>query len=134
MSSRKPVSTTVIHHTRLRAQVRLLLDDEIALGPGKADLLSAIQTTGSISAAGKQMGMSYRRAWLLVDTMNRCFAEPLVITAKGGSHGGGAHLSELGEKILEIYRGMQVEVNTLTQKHFKKLKPLLREKALPPHE
>ena len=69
----------------LRAQLRLMLNEEIAFGPGKADLLDAIRITGSISAAGKKIGMSYRRAWLLVDAMNRCFQQPVVDTAKGGS-------------------------------------------------
>lgn len=72
---------------RLKIQARLMLDDEIAFGPGKADLLDAIQATGSISAAGKQLGMSYRRAWMLVDSMNRCFQQPLVQTATGGTQG-----------------------------------------------
>ncbi|HEY8118691.1 MAG TPA: ModE family transcriptional regulator [Methylophilaceae bacterium] len=75
-----------------------------AIGPGKADLLEAIIKFGSISAAAKQMHMSYRRAWELVDTMNRCFQEPLVITASGGSHGGGASVTELGMHILKCYR------------------------------
>lgn len=87
--------------------MRVFCGDEIALGPGKADLLEAIAETGSISAAGRSMGMSYRRAWLLADTMNRCFREPLVITEKGGLHGGGAVLSELGAKVLRRYRSME---------------------------
>lgn len=91
---------------RLRIQVRILLDEEIALGPGKADLLDAIRETGSISAAGRRMGMSYRRAWLLVDTMNRCFRKPLVAAATGGKRGGGAELTPLGVKVLKLYRAM----------------------------
>jgi molybdate transport system regulatory protein len=91
---------------RLKVSVRLLHGEEIALGPGKADLLEAIDRTGSISAAGKSMDMSYRRAWVLVDVMNRSFKAPLVETAKGGSHGGGAWLSPLGREILARYRLM----------------------------
>ncbi len=91
---------------QLKLSVRLLHGDEIALGPGKAELLEAIARTGSISAAGKSMNMSYRRAWMLVDVMNRCFRSPLVETAKGGSHGGGARLSPLGEEVLAHYRAM----------------------------
>jgi molybdate transport system regulatory protein len=62
---------------RLKISVRVMCGDEIAMGPGKADLLEAIDATGSISAAGRKMDMSYRRAWLLVDAMNRCWAQPL---------------------------------------------------------
>jgi len=66
-------------HLRLRLQ----LGRSVMIGPGKADLLAAVAATGSITAAGRSMGMSYKRAWLLVDTMNGCFREPLVIAAKG---------------------------------------------------
>ncbi len=107
--------------TRKQAQLkttsRLLLGDEIAFGPGKADLLTAISELGSISAAGKRMGMSYRRAWLLVDTMNRCFKQPLVETAKGGSQGGGAQLTELGQKLLADYRELQLDIERLVATH-----------------
>ena len=107
-----------------------MLADEIAFGPGKADVLEAIRETGSISAAGKKMGMSYRRTWLLVDTMNRCFQQPLVDTAKGGAHGGGTQLTLLGIHVLKQYRELQHEVEKITEKHFESLKPLLRKKPL----
>lgn len=95
----------------LKTRIRLFLGEEIALGPGKAELLAAIAATGSISAAGRQLGMSYRRAWLLVETMNHCFREPLVISAKGGKHGGGAHLSALGQEVLTLYQHLQAEID-----------------------
>lgn len=114
----------------LRAQLRIMLGEEIAFGPGKADVLDAIQETGSISAAGKKLGMSYRRTWLLVDTMNRCFQQPLVDTAKGGAHGGGTQLTKLGLQVLTQYRELQKEVAAITEKHFVTLKPLLRKKPL----
>jgi molybdate transport system regulatory protein len=88
-------------------QIRIMVGDDIAIGPGKADLLEAIRDTGSISAAGRSMAMSYRRAWLLVDTMNACFETPLVETAKGGASGGGARLSPLGEQVLAHFRAME---------------------------
>lgn len=91
----------------LKTSLRLMYGGEIALGPGKAELLEAIRDAGSISAAGKGMGMSYRRAWQLVEVMNRCFKGPLVETAKGGSHGGGARLTPLGETVLARYRAME---------------------------
>lgn len=85
-------------------RLRLKAGDTIALGPGKAQLLELIQQHRSISAAARAMNMSYRRAWLLVDTMNSNFRDPLVRTATGGSHGGGAELSANGLKILGLYR------------------------------
>jgi molybdate transport system regulatory protein len=116
---------------RLKIQARLMLDEEIALGPGKADLLDAIVATGSISAAGKQLGMSYRRTWLLVDTMNRCFQQPLVETATGGAHGGGTRLTAYGVDVLKRYRQLQTEIQRLSAQHFPEFMPLLRKKALP---
>jgi molybdate transport system regulatory protein len=71
-------------------RLRVVLERDVAIGPGKADLLDAVGATGSISAAARRMGMSYKRAWLLVDTMNRCFRAPLVAAAKGGQAGGSA--------------------------------------------
>lgn len=82
-----------------------------AIGPGKADLLEAIDRRGSISAAAKDMGMSYKRAWDLVDTMNHAFREPLVITATGGSHGGGAQITAFGFDVLRRYRDMQAKAS-----------------------
>ena len=80
------------------------------MGPGKADLLEAIARTGSISAAGRDLGMSYRRAWLLVDTMNRCFAGPLVETHPGGGKIAGARVTSEGEAALAAYRALSVQV------------------------
>jgi molybdate transport system regulatory protein len=103
------------HHAGMKAgnrtpgaRLRIVLDPDVTIGPGKADLLQGIAETGSITAAGRRMAMSYRRAWLLVDTMNRCFKMPLVETAKGGAGGGGgARLTSLGHEVLERYRRME---------------------------
>jgi len=92
----------------LKLQIRILLEQNIAFGPGKADLLEAIERTGSISQAAKSMNMSYRRAWQLVDTMNQCFETALVETQTGGTHGGGAAVTALGQKVLEQYRQMEI--------------------------
>jgi len=91
------------------ARLRIILGAAIAMGPGKADLLEGISDTGSIAAAGRRMGMSYKRAWMLVETMNACFAKPLVEAAKGGKRGGGARLTPLGAEMLARYRRMQKE-------------------------
>src|SRR3954468_7059442 len=88
---------------------RLVLGRSIAVGPGKADLLAAIEATGSITAAGRAMGMSYKRAWYLLDTMNRCFKEPLVSANKGGRGHGGAHLTPMGKQVLTLYRTIEAQ-------------------------
>ncbi len=88
-------------------RLRVMQGDTIAFGPGKADLLQAIERTGSISGAAREMEMSYRRAWLLVEEMNRCFSNPLVATATGGARGGGAVVTELGREVLARYQRMQ---------------------------
>ncbi|MBI1773800.1 MAG: LysR family transcriptional regulator [Proteobacteria bacterium] len=92
---------------RFEPRLRILLGPAIAVGPGKAALLEAIAETGSIAAAGRRMGMSYRRAWLLVKTMNACFRRPLVDAAKGGLKGGGAQLTDAGAEVLRRYRKME---------------------------
>lgn len=91
----------------LKIKLQLFCGDEIAMGPGKADLLEAIAREGSISAAGRAMGMSYRRTWLLVDAMNRCWREPLVEASAGGSHGGGARVTAFGMDVLRQFREME---------------------------
>ena len=100
----------------LRPQIRIMFRKAIAMGPGKADLLQAIGETGSISAAARRMKMSYRRAWLLVDTMNQCFDGPLVETATGGNHGGGARITELGQEVLQRYREMDSKASAAVSK------------------
>jgi molybdate transport system regulatory protein len=94
----------------LKLKAQLFAGEEIAMGPGKAALLEAIIQHGSISAAGRALGMSYRRAWLLVDVMNRCWGVPLVETAAGGSHGGGARVSATGKKVLAAYRALEAKL------------------------
>lgn len=91
----------------LKPRVRVMRGAEIALGPGKIELLEAAQRTGSLSQAAKSLRMSYMRAWLLVRTMNRCFKTPLVHLERGGRHGGKAVLTELGLKVLALYTRME---------------------------
>ena len=94
-------------HTNTGARLRVILGPGVALGPGKADLLEAIAETGSISAASRRMKMSYRRAWLLVEELNGSFQTALVAADKGGAHGGGARLTELGARVLRHFRAME---------------------------
>ena len=105
----------------LEIRARLMHGEEIAMGPGKAELLQAIADTGSISAAARRMGMSYRRAWLLVDTMNRCFTSPLVTSTTGGAQGGGASLTPLGEAVCRAYAALQADLDASAAAHFKTL-------------
>jgi molybdate transport system regulatory protein len=120
----------------LKISVRILCGDEIAMGPGKADLLDAIAAHGSISAAA--MGMSYRRAWLLVDVMNRCWSGPLVATAPGNSRGTASRLTELGATVLAAYRALQQATMAAAGAGDAALERLLRAAPLPhqalPHQ
>ena len=86
-----------------------MLNDSIAIGPGKADLLEAIQQKGSISAAALSMGMSYKRAWDLVSTMNKCFKQAVVATSVGGGKGGGAQVTDFGLLVLIQYRAIEAK-------------------------
>jgi molybdate transport system regulatory protein len=105
MPKKKVTAKSDRHGPRLR----LLFSEMTALGPGRAELMERIARTGSISAAAREMGMSYRRAWLLVEAINAAFVEPLVATNTGGSGGGGAHLTEFGQGILARYRAMELK-------------------------
>ncbi len=95
------------HPDRLGLHLRLVLADGVAIGPGRADLLEAVRDHGSISAAGRAMGMSYKRAWDLVEAMNAAFSLPLVETARGGEGGGGAELTATGVSVLSLYRRIE---------------------------
>ena len=106
---------TVQHEVQIR--VRVTRGQDVAIGPGKIDLLDAIRHNGSISGAARSMKMSYRRAWLLVETMNSCFERPLVETATGGRAGGGAQLTPEGEKVLEGYALMMREIDEIADRY-----------------
>jgi molybdate transport system regulatory protein len=97
-----------------------------ALGPGKVRLLEAIEKTGSISQAGRALGMSYRRAWLLVDDMNHCFRDAVISAQPGGAHGGGATLTPFGQKLVERYRAIETEALDATRKHLNDLEASLK--------
>ena len=113
----------------LGARLRIVLEPDIAIGPGKADILEGIKGTGSIAAAGRAMGMSYKRAWYLVETMNRCFKSPLVEASKGGRAGGGARLTELGQEVLARYRRMEALTEKAVQPEIAALRAFLAERS-----
>ena len=97
------------------------MGEEIALGPGKAQLLGEIARTGSILGAASSLGMSYMRAWTLVRTMNRCFEKPVVRTARGGSRGGRAALTVYGQEILNLYVDMTEKSHRAAAPSWRKL-------------
>jgi molybdate transport system regulatory protein len=111
---------------KLVPKIRILVGAVVAIGPGKADLLQAIGRRGSISAAAREMGMSYRRAWLLVEDMNKAFRRPVVDTLTGGDGGGGARLTELGEKVLRRYRAMEARAARAVAADLRGFSQLLR--------
>lgn len=117
----------------LKLKLQLACGDSFALGPGKADLLDAIGRDGSISAAGRALGMSYRRAWLLVDEMNRCFATPLVETLRGGGRERGARLTAAGTAMLADYRELEAVTATVADHPaYRRLAAALRDVPLDP--
>lgn len=91
-------------------KIQLFAGEERAFGPGRADVLAAIDREGSISAAGRSLGMSYRFTWKLVESMNSCFCEKLVDAAAGGNRGGGAALTDAGREVLASYRTLEAQI------------------------
>ena len=110
-------------------RLRIVLEPDIAIGPGKADILEGIRETGSIAAAGRRLGMSYKRAWLLVETMNACFKSPLVEASRGGRARGGATLTPEGERVLDCYRRMEALTGRAIAKELATLRSLLRDNS-----
>lgn len=113
------------HEPRFR--LRIGRDKELALGPGKIALLEAIHETGSISAAGRKLGMSYRRAWLLVDAMNRAFLQPVIETSTGGREGGGTLLTATGEEVIRRYRRIEALAMDVSGRDIRAIVRLMRE-------
>ena len=105
--------------------MRVMCGRNIALGPGKADLLQFVRETGSLREAAAKLGMSYMRAWKLVQTMNGCFREPVVAPVRGGATGGGTQLTPTGEKALELYRELESTSLIATQRAWTQLEKLL---------
>ncbi|HMQ93196.1 MAG TPA: LysR family transcriptional regulator [Amaricoccus sp.] len=110
-----------------RLRIRIVFGDHETIGPGKADLLDGIDRCGSIAAAGREMGMSYKRAWELIGTLNAMFRAPLVDSTRGGPGGGGAVLTELGREVLAQYRAFEAEAAAGGAEHLAALRALLRD-------
>ena len=109
----------------LQPRLRVRVGQDIALGPGKVELLELVERTGSIMEASRQIGMSYMRAWTLIQTMNRCFKEPLVVAERGGSKKGGARLTDTGTKALALYHEMIARSLKTTLPNWRQLQKLL---------
>lgn len=116
----------------LKLKLQMVCGDHFAIGPGKALVLEAIDREGSIRAAGKALGMSYRRIWLLVDEMNRCFTGKLVETLSGGGRERGARLTETGREVLAAFRELEAASARVTElPAFARLSALIRAEPLP---
>ena len=107
-------------------RIRVIASDQIALGPGKVDLLEEIDRSGSISKAARELGLSYRRAWTLVDIMNKSFKSYLVEGSAGGKKGGGAQLTPLGKKMIKTYRAMESKAESAMQPDWKVIQHSLK--------
>ena len=110
-------------------RLRILVGQATALGPGKANLLEAIDDTGSISAAARQMGMSYRRAWNLVSSMNRDFVGTIIEAKPGGKGGGGASVTKLGKEVIQRYRDIEDRALASVENQVSEFGSLLNKKA-----
>ncbi len=118
----------------VRLTLRIDFGSAGSIGPGKIRLLEAIQKTGSISQAGRSLRMSYRRAWLLVDDLNRCFREPVVTTQPGGSRGGGAALAPFGRELIKKYRAIEIQATGAAKRQLHDLESALRARTRPPNK
>jgi molybdate transport system regulatory protein len=109
--------------------IRVLGTGHPAMGPGRAALLSHIARTGSITSAARAMGMSYRRAWQLVEAMNKSFAEPVVVTEVGGRRGGGAVVTALGKRLVTLYRAMENKASSAIAADLRRFSKYLRKSS-----
>jgi molybdate transport system regulatory protein len=112
--------------TLVRPRIRATRGDVILMGPGKADLLEAIDDTGSIRSAAERIGMSYMRAWSLVRTLNESFRVPLVERTRGGARHGGAVITPLGHEVLALYREMEQRADKAMQPVWRRIERLLK--------
>jgi molybdate transport system regulatory protein len=124
----KPAPASKSPRTRpeVRFRMRIRNGDAVALGPGKVDLLEAVREHGSISAAARSLDMSYRRAWLLIDELNRSLKSPATHSEQGGQSGGGCTLTPVGETIVRLYRDVEEEAQRSCAKQIAELTRLIR--------
>ena len=115
----------------LTIRIRVKQGRNVVFGPGKAQLLEGIARTGSIAAAGRDMSMSYKRAWMLIEGLNTAFGSPLVETIRGGSTGGGATLTLRGQQVLDLYHRLVKSALEATAQHCRDLEALLADDKRP---
>jgi molybdate transport system regulatory protein len=121
MAGRSSVNAPV-----LKPRLRVVCGKNIALGPGKVELLALLVETGSLNEAARRLDMSYMRAWTLVNTMNECFREPVVAAERGGKRGGGMKVTETGRRALALYQEMEAAALDATAASWRDLQKLLR--------
>lgn len=121
----RPAPTPAAPRPALKLRMRITVGDVIAIGPGKIDLLEALDATGSITSAAKSLGMSYRRAWLLIDEINHALKVPAVTTAAGGAKGGGSALTDTGRSVITLYRQIESTALEVCKADIKQLMKLL---------
>jgi molybdate transport system regulatory protein len=106
----------------LKIKIRIDFDDSHAVGPGKIALLERMRDCGSLSQAARELDMSYRRAWQLLDSLNTSFNEPVIVTSIGGKGGGGSEITKLGLALIDAYRALEQEMTARAQQFFKPLR------------
>jgi molybdate transport system regulatory protein len=122
----KTPSTPAKTRPEVRFRMRIHDGDHVAVGPGKIELLEAVHEHGSISAAARSLGMSYRRAWLLIDELNRSLKSPATMSEQGGQSGGGCTLTPVGETIVRLYRDVEIQAQRACAKQIGELTRLIR--------
>ena len=110
----------------LKPRLRVLHGPDIAIGPGKMELLAQLAETGSLNEAARRLDMSYMRAWTLMNTMNKCFRKPVTVAQRGGKTGGGMEMTETGRQALELYQRMEQSCLQAVQPDWRALQKLLR--------
>ena len=116
---------------RARPSIRVDLASGLRIGPRKISLLETIRSTGSISAAARSLEMSYRRAWLLVEEINNGLHEPAVTAASGGRHGGGAVVTAVGARVIDLYHSIESQARSGADDEFRALGMLARRERAP---
>ncbi|TDW41423.1 winged helix-turn-helix domain-containing protein [Roseinatronobacter bogoriensis] len=111
-------------------RIRIVFGKDGMIGPGKAELLERIDRCGSIAAAGREMNMSYKRAWELIGTLNSMFHDPVVESTRGGSGGGGAVLTDTGKQVLALYRSFEAQCATAGAQQLESLHALLKDREV----
>ncbi|WP_244817833.1 winged helix-turn-helix domain-containing protein [Caballeronia sp. Lep1P3] len=126
-ASREPARNAPAHESaEVRFRMRISKGETVAIGPGKVALLEAVRDHGSISAAARSLAMSYRRAWLLIDELNRSLESPATVSEQGGQSGGGCVLTPVGERIVKLYREIEARAQAACAAEIASLTRLLK--------